>query len=276
MTRCTRCLYPNTKPDLEFDARGVCSACRSYDKRDNIDWDARRRKLLELLDAHNGRCIVASSGGKDSTAIALHLHYLGADVTAVTAATCHPTAIGQANIANLARYVDTVEVMPNRTVRRALNRLGLRLVGDISWPEHVAIFTTPFRVAAELGVDLIFYGENPQEAYGGPDGSDAAFELNARWRAEFGGFLGLRPSDMVGQEGLTQRDMLPYTLPASGNAKAYFLGQFRRWDSHANADIAIDHGFRFVRPSQASWWQSNDGNRLPASSSHHQRTSELL
>jgi hypothetical protein len=35
-------------------------------------------------------------------------------------------------------------------VRAKLNRLGLELVGDISWPEHVSIFTTPFEAVAGL------------------------------------------------------------------------------------------------------------------------------
>ena len=73
---------------------------------------------------------------------------LGAEVTVVTARTCHLTEIGRQNIDNLARYARTIEVTPNMTVRAKLNRLGLELVGDISWPEHAAIFSTPFSVAA--------------------------------------------------------------------------------------------------------------------------------
>jgi hypothetical protein len=37
------------------------------------------------------------------------------------------------------------------TVRAKLNRLGLELVGDISHPEHMAIFTAPFQVARQTG-----------------------------------------------------------------------------------------------------------------------------
>ena len=36
---CTRCVMPDTKPDLHFDARGVCSACRSFEEREEVDWD---------------------------------------------------------------------------------------------------------------------------------------------------------------------------------------------------------------------------------------------
>ena len=29
---CTRCVMPDSKPDLQFDEEGVCSACRAYER----------------------------------------------------------------------------------------------------------------------------------------------------------------------------------------------------------------------------------------------------
>lgn len=254
MNRCTLCLMPDTRPDTAF-VDGVCSACMSYASRPLIDWESRHADLLALLDRHGGRCIVPSSGGKDSTYQVLKLLDMGADVTVVTATTCHLTPIGRRNIDNLARYARTIEVTPNRTVRAKLNRLGLELVGDISWPEHVSIFTTPFRMACSLGIDLIFYGENPQNQYGGPPGADEARQMTRRWVSEFGGFLGLRPQDMVGQMGITDRDMQDYLPPADiGSVEAHFLGQYIPWDSHQNAAVAIAHGMEVALPSTNNWW----------------------
>jgi hypothetical protein len=212
--------------------------------------------LVKLLDRHDGRCIVPSSGGKDSTYQVLTLLEMGADVTVVTASTCHLTAMGRANIDNLARYARTIEVSPNKTVRAKLNRLGLEMVGDISWPEHCAIFTTPFRMSAALNIPLLFYGENPQDQYGGPVGSDEAKQLTARWRSEFGGFLGLRPSDFEGMEGLTLDDLADYTMPlmVDSETEAHFLGQYLRWDSWLNAATSAAHGFKGDTPSEANWW----------------------
>lgn len=259
MRRCVRCLYPNTKPDLHFDSEGVCSACRAYDKRKLIDWSAREQELRQLLDRHDGRCLVPSSGGKDSTWQVLKLIELGAKPLVVTATTCHLTEVGRANIDNLSRYATTIEVTPNRTVRAKLNRLGLQLVGDISWPEHVSIFSTPFRVACETGIPLIFYGECPQEAYGGPPGTEEAKEMTARWVQEFGGFLGLRPSDMIGQDGITERDMEDYRWPSAERVKqagvtAYWLGQFYEWDSQRNAEVAKAAGMQWHYPGVTNWW----------------------
>ena len=250
MIRCRTCLYPTTKPDLHFDETGQCSACRAYSKRPEIDWKAREAELFAILDKHDGRCIVASSGGKDSHWIALTLREMGADVTAVTATTDHLSDIGKRNILNLARYVDTVEVTPNQTVRRKIARIGLRLVGDISYGEHMAIWTTPFQMAKRLNTPLIFYGECPQNEMGGPPGTEQAQILTKRWRSEFGGFLGLRVNDLVGQDGITEKDIEPYLLPDDMEGiTAYFLGQFLPWDGLRNAEVARDHGFE--------WWHED-------------------
>lgn len=268
MNRCRLCVMPDSRPDTEF-VDGVCSACLAYQKRPEIDWAGRKQELLALLDRHDGKCIVPSSGGKDSHAQVLTLLELGTDVTVVTASTCHLTPMGRYNIDNLAKYARTIECpdyqwwRPNlkkRMVRSVLNYKGLELVGDISYPEHVSIFTTPFRMAVKLGIPLMFYGENPQNQYGGPLGSQDAKEMTFRWVSEFGGFLGLRASDFVGDAGISESDMQDYMLPSLQDiervrVEAHFLGQYIPWDSHANAEKAIAAGMRYQLPTKANWWE---------------------
>lgn len=253
---------PNTRPDTPF-IDGECAACRNYARRPTIDWDARREQLLQLLDRHHGRVLVPSSGGKDSTYQVMTLLELGADVTVVTARTCHLTSVGRANIDNLARHALTIEVVPNMTVRAKLNRLGLEMVGDISWPEHAAIFSTPFRVARETGHTLIMYGENPQDQYGGPLGTEEACQMTRRWVTEFGGFLGLRPVDFVGVEGITDRDMRDYEPPPAqemAGIEAHFLGQYIPWDSRRNAQVACKAGMHTLGhpPCTGNWWEAEN------------------
>lgn len=256
LLRCKRCLIPATRPDTAF-TNGVCSGCLAHDKRPEIDWAAREQQLIQLLDQHHGECIVPSSGGKDSHYQALTLKRLGAHVTCVTATTCHLTPIGRRNIDNLAHHCSTIEVSPNKTVRAKLNRLGLEMVGDISWPEHVAIFSIPWRVACETGKSLLFYGENPQNQYGGPPGSEEARQMTLRWRSEFGGFLGLRPSDMGMMT--SEHSMKEYEPPtpeqiSAVGLEAHFLGQYLPWDSHQNAEIAMDAGMEIELPCTANYW----------------------
>lgn len=258
MIRCSRCCIPDTRPDTAF-VDGVCSACLSYERRIEADWDARRRELEMLLERGRNSsgfdCIVPSSGGKDSTWQVLQLLKLGAKPLVVTATTCHLTEIGRWNIENLARYAATVEFTPNRSTRRRLNRLAMEMVGDVSWPEHVSIFTTPFRAAASFGIPLIFYGENPQEAYGGPIGSEAARKMTRRWVSEFGGFLGLRPSDFEAM-GLSLPEYRPPSVAEleTVGVEAHFLGQYLFWDSQRNAEEAIAAGMMIESPSDANWW----------------------
>lgn len=254
MIRCRTCVMPNTRPDTPF-VDGICSACLAYARRPTIDWAERMNDLEALLERHDGRCIVPSSGGKDSHYQVLTLLELGAKPIVVTASTCQLSEVGRRNIDNLARYATTIEVTPNREQRRRLNRRGFEMVGDISWPEHVSIFTTPFRMAYKLGIPLIFYGENPQDQYGGPPGSEEAKIMTRRWVSEFGGFLGLRPEDLETMEG----DMEPYkAIPdvamEHAGIEAHFLGQYIPWDSHENAKVAIGAGMQVQHPSLANWW----------------------
>ena len=258
MKRCTKCLLPTTRPDTQFVA-GVCSACIAYDQRKTIDWGARKQELIQLLDRHDGRCLVPSSGGKDSHYQVLTLLELGADVSVMTATTCHLTPIGRRNIDNLSRYVDTFEITPNRQVRAKLNRLSLEMVGDLSWPEHVLIHTLPFKFALDMNIPLVFYGENPTNQYGGPLERQTESRMTRQWTQEYGGFLGLRPQDFIGTEGITEKDMRIYMGPTdremeAKNIAVYFLGQFLPWDSHVNAAKAIQHGFETALPCTANWW----------------------
>lgn len=252
---CTRCVMPDTKPDLHLDEHGVCNACRSYEKRVEVDWDARKQELLILLeryrrrDGSNWDCIVPVSGGKDSTYQVIRMLQLGLNPLCVTSTTCDLSDIGRKNIENLKHLgVDYVEMSPNPKVRAKLNRIGLTQVGDISWPEHVGIFTIPVRAAVQYNVQLIVWGENSQNEYGGPAAAAGNNVLNRRWLEEFGGLLGMRVSDLVGMDGIETRHLIPYTYPSDEDlarvgVTGLFLGHYLPWDGLSNALIAQAHGF---------------------------------
>ena len=251
---CTRCVMPHTKPDLHIDEQGVCSACRAFEKRREVDWDARRATLAGLLERYRNKgsnwdCIVPVSGGKDSTYQVVRMLQLGVNPLCVTATTCDLSAIGRKNIENIKRLgVDYVEFSPNPVVRGKLNRIGLTEVGDISWPEHVGIFTIPVRAAVQFGIPLIIWGENSQNEYGGPAGAAENSVLKRRWLEEFGGLLGLRVQDLSEVYGIRQRDLLPYQYPTDEDLSrvgvtGLFLGYYLPWDGLANALIAQANGF---------------------------------
>jgi N-acetyl sugar amidotransferase len=259
--RCSRCLIPTTRPSTEF-RDGLCSACICYDRRKQIDWVERERQFIELIRSapknNSGyHCIVASSGGKDSHAQVLKILELGFKPLIVTAQTCSLTPVGHMNIENLRRFAPTIVYEYDMAVRRKLNILGQDLVGDLSWPEHVAIFSAPFRVAKDLGISVVLYGENQNAEYGGPLDVAGEHRMTRRWIAEHGGHLGLRPSDMVGMDSITEGDMEPYTLPddeAMEEIQALFMGAFFAWNSQANAEVALKNGMQAQLPTRANWW----------------------
>lgn len=255
LTYCKRCVMPDTKPDLHLDADGICNACRSYERRTEVDWDTRYQDLLKVLeryrrdDASNWDCIVPVSGGKDSTYQVIRIKQLGLNPLCVTLSTCDLSEIGRKNIENLKHLgVDCVEVSPNPLVRAKLNRIGLTQVGDISWPEHVGIFTIPVRAAVQYNVPLIIWGENSQNEYGGPAADLENNVLSRRWLEEFGGLLGLRVSDIPGMEDIEARHLINYSYPrddelARVGVTGLFLGHYLPWDGLSNALIAQANGF---------------------------------
>jgi N-acetyl sugar amidotransferase len=253
---CKNCVMPNTKPDLFLDEKGICNACRSFEKRKDVDWGSRYKELLELLDKYrkpsgaHWDCIVPVSGGKDSTYQVVRMLQLGLNPLCVTSTTCDLSSLGRKNIQNIKDLgVDYIEVTPNPIIRAKLNRIGLTQVGDISWPEHVGIFTIPVRAAVQFNVPLIVWGENSQNEYGGPAAAASNNILNRRWLEEFGGLLGMRVSDLVGQEGIEGKHLIHYKYPsdeelARVGVTGLFLGHYIPWDGFSNSLIAQANGFR--------------------------------
>jgi N-acetyl sugar amidotransferase len=252
---CVRCVMPHTKPDLKLDDAGICNACRSYEARRDVNWEQRQRDLVQVLDRYRSSdgsrwdCIVPVSGGKDSTYQVVRMLQLGVNPLCVTATTCHLSDVGRKNIENVKSLgVDYVEFSPNPIVRRKLNRIGLAEVGDISWPEHVGIFTIPVRAAVQFNVPLIVWGENSQDEYGGPAAAAQNNVLTRRWLEEFGGLLGLRVSDLIGADDLSAKHLIPYTYPTDEDLRrvgvtGIFLGYYVPWDGYSNALLAQAYGF---------------------------------
>jgi hypothetical protein len=245
---------PDTKPDLFIDPAGVCNACRSYERgwksTGKVEsgnfcryWKIQVQEQLAVGLHRSGK------RGKDSTFQVVRMLHMGSNPLCVTATTCDLSDIGRRNIENIKNLgVDYIEFSPNKKIRRKLNRIGLTQVGDISWPEHVGIFTIPVRAAVEFEVPLIVWGENSQNEYGGPAAASENSILNRRWLEEFGGLLGLRVSDLIGLEGIEEKHLIPYTYPTDDElqrvgATGIFLGYYLPWDGYSNALISQAYGF---------------------------------
>jgi hypothetical protein len=79
LKRCTRCVLPDTFPGISFDERGLCNFCAETPIATEVE--KKRLALKEALDQvifeHKGKahydCVVAFSGGKDSSYTLAHL-----------------------------------------------------------------------------------------------------------------------------------------------------------------------------------------------------------
>jgi N-acetyl sugar amidotransferase len=253
---CIRCFLPDTKPDIYFDQEGLCAACISYDNRKAIDWEKRAQEFSSITnkykskDGLNWDCIVPVSGGKDSTAQVIKVLEMGLNPLCVNATTCDLTEIGRENLENIKSLgVDCFVFGPNQVTRAKLNKLSLITVGDISWPEHVGIFTLPVRAAVQFKVPLIIWGENSQNEYGGPASASTKNFLDARWLEEFGGMLGLRVSDLEDLYGFKNSELIAYKYPSDSELSelgvtGLFLGHYFPWDGFNNYFVAQSAGFK--------------------------------
>ncbi|WP_320416631.1 hypothetical protein [Candidatus Nitrosotenuis chungbukensis] len=130
---CTKCLYPDTKPGLRFNEKGICDACVWAEKKDKIDWNLRKKefeKLIEqyrCLDGSRYDCIVPVSGGKDSH---FQVHVMkdlyGMNPLCVNFVPIDLIPLGRKNIENLKNQgVDYIEFTPNPKVYRKMEKYGL-------------------------------------------------------------------------------------------------------------------------------------------------------
>ncbi|MDO8454843.1 MAG: N-acetyl sugar amidotransferase [Sulfurimonas sp.] len=265
MKICTNCVMPATKPDLHFDEDGVCDACQSQkSKNSEIDWKKREEEFLDLVKKYKTHpdydCAIGVSGGKDSTFQVLKVLELGLNPLCICFEPTIPTEIGRKNLENLNNLgVDLIHIKRNPVVYKKLAKEAFIRTGDNEWQNHLGIFTTVPKFAANFNVPLIIWGESPQIEYGGPASSKTRNTLDRQWLEEFGGLLGNRISDMVGVDGLTKKDLALYTYSSDEDihkigVTGLFLGYYFKWDLREVLKKSKEHGFEVSdRPIETTY-----------------------
>ena len=272
---CKRCLYPDTKPQLEFNEDGICSACINYDRKSRIDWSKKRQELQEILgkykskDGNNYDCLIPVSGGKDST---FQTHFMknecGLNPLVVNFHPLDQTELGRKNLENLKKLgVDCIEFSPNPTVYQKLARFGLVELGDFQWPEHIGIFTIPVQIAVRYKIPLIIWGENPQFEYGKPTDINKEYVLDKEWNEKNGGYFldKIKPTDMT-KYGFELNDLKPYLYPSDEGIRSVgvtgiFLGSYIKWDIFKQLEIVKKLGFQEdseIREGTYDSWENLD------------------
>jgi N-acetyl sugar amidotransferase len=252
MRYCQRCILPETRPGLVLGADGVCSACRAHEQRtsEQVDWEERRRAFAAIAEDARGRardwdCVIPVSGGKDSHWQTLTCLEFGLKPLAVTWRTPGRNALGERNLRNLVELgVDHVDVAVNPEVERRFLVNAFERLGTTAIPMHLAIFNIPTRLAVQLGIPLVVWGENSALEY---EGAEAGFELTSEWVRRHGAVHGTSAADWEDDE-LSARDLAIYRGPSDAEirragVRAIFLGMYLPWDPQMTYDVAREHGF---------------------------------
>lgn len=252
---CKKCIYPNTKPNLVFDRHGVCSACNNFAKRKQINWEKRKKEFFDFLSKQkkynksSWDCIIPVSGGKDSFYQIIKCKELGLKPLCVNATTCDLTNLGKKNLEIMKNLdVDIINVTTSKEVRSKLNKFTLETIGDISWPEHVSIYTIPVIIAVKFGINVLIWGENPQNEYGGPGKTIKNKFRDLSWVENYGGMQGLRLDDIQNILKLDKSDLQWFVYPDNEkikkiNLKGVFLGYYFPWNGYLNFETAKKRGF---------------------------------
>jgi N-acetyl sugar amidotransferase len=257
MKYCKNCLYPDTKPQLEFNNNGICSACTNNKLKETIDWNKKGNELKQILEKNKSKdgstydCIIPVSGGKDSTYQTYVIkEEFGLNPLVVNFHPLDQTDIGRKNLENLKKLgVDCIEFSPNPKIYLKLAKYGLTELGDFQWPEHLGIFTIPVQIAVKYKIPLIIWGENPQLEYGQPTDIENETILDRQWTEKNGGFFldKIKPQDMT-KYGFCISDLKPYLYPSDDEIKqvgvtGIFLGTYIKWDIFKQLELVKKLGF---------------------------------
>jgi N-acetyl sugar amidotransferase len=251
---CSRCILPDTRPNLEIGADGVCNACRAHESRASIDWQRRERAFREVAAHASSRssgydCLVPVSGGKDSTWQIVKCLENGLTPLAVTWKTPARTALGQANLDNLVRLgVDHIDYQVNPKVEARFMVRAFERFGSTALPMHLALFAIPLSLAARYRIPLVVWGENSAFEYGGSREEQTGFRLDGAWLKEYGVTHGTKARDWLA-EGFTERELAAYFAPSdeeleAAGVLAVFLGYYFPWDPDETRRVAASHGFK--------------------------------
>ena len=247
---CTRCITPDTRPRIVFDDNGVCNACLNAERKQSIDWSARKAELQRLLEgarrADGGwDCVTPWSGGKDSSAIAYRLkHEYGMNPLLITFSPLLPNRVGELNREALIQAgFDHLQLRADQRVHRHLARRFFVERGNPKVAWDAGINAVPVRMAVSLGIPLVFYAEHGESEYGGRVLSEESQKIRDITEV-IEHQVGDDPRNWVDRE-VSLRDLNPYIYPSSADIeqvglRAMYFAWFHKWNMAANYRFIAD------------------------------------
>ena len=243
---CRKCLTPNTRPRVAFDAEGVCNACRNAEEKAAIDWTAREQEFLRLIaplrergDDSGYDCIVPWSGGKDSSTIAYKLKFeYGLNPLLVTYSPMVPNEIGHHNREEMVKL--GFDHLFFRANQKALRHLAKRFFIERGNPKvawDAGINAIPIQVAVNYRIPVVFYAEHGESEYGGRVLSEE-HRRTRDFTEIIENYVGDDPRNWV-DDVVSYSDLNPYIYPPLEQVeivgvKAFYFGYFFRWSMYEN------------------------------------------
>lgn len=251
---CSRCVYPSSSAvPLTFDQDGVCSGCRVHDQKKQIDWDERFEWLLELVEPYRRssgyECIIGVSGGKDSY---YQTHFvkekLGLKPLLVTYNGNNYLEVGWHNLLRMKEVfkVDHIIYSPSVDCLIRMNRLCFRKMGDMNWQNHAGIATLPMKMAMQLNLSLVFWGEHGWTDLGGMHSLHDLVEYTARYRKDQL-LRGFDWYDMLGdpEDPVEEHELEWCKYPSDEEiervgVRGIFIGNYDPWDANAHTKLVTE------------------------------------
>ncbi len=173
--KCKECGFIlKTRPGLK-DLDGVCLACINIKNKINIDFAERQKWLTEYIKDNilnpEYDCLVAVSGGKDSTFILKKLfetHGVNKVLLVHLSDNFTHTQTGKENLENIINRFNcdlySVRINPKQLNAQMIKDFEQEL-NPLKWLEQ-RIYEIPCEIAKKFGIKLVFYGENSEFEYG--------------------------------------------------------------------------------------------------------------
>jgi N-acetyl sugar amidotransferase len=250
---CRNCIIPDTRPNIRFNANGICNACTAHATKPEIDWTKRAAAFRQVVEHAKSRstgydCVIPVSGGKDSHWQVITCLEYGLHPLAVTWKTPGRTEIGARNLANLINLgVDHIDYQINPKVEKKFMLQTLRTMGATAIPMHLALFSITLRVAVKFDIPLVVWGENSAFEYGSLEEELTGFRLDDKWLKQHGVTHGTTSRDWISDD-LTDKELTAYVCPtdeelAQHGVSAIFLGYYFPWDPLTSLEVARAYGF---------------------------------
>ena len=253
MQWCRSCVLPDSRPNLTIASDGICSACKTFHRRTEINWQQRNRLFETLADKAKSsnseyNCVVPVSGGKDSTWQVVKCLEYGLKPLTVSWRPPARTSLGQKNLNNLKSLgVDHIDFSINPRIESSFMRKTFVEAGSSGIPMHYAIFAIPLKIAVNFNIPLIIWGENSAIEYGGGSVDKHLTVLDEAWLSKYGVAQGFDILDWCDDE-LTTEALSVYQRPDNMLIKereiqAVFLGNYFPWDPEESRRVAQNNGF---------------------------------